>query len=121
MSDPTRIMMLVLNLNVGGQERMLLELSRTLDPERFRPLICCLEERGTLAEAAEDSGIEVLALDKSPGISLATVRRLRAIVRERQIALIHSHNNPGLIYGALTSACSTTRHVHTKHGVSASA
>lgn len=117
MSGPVPIMMLVLNLEVGGQERMLLELTRSLNPNSFKALICCLEGRGRLADQAEAAGIEVLALNKPGGFSLATVHRLRTLVRERNIALIHSHNNPGLIYGGLTVCGTSVKHVHTKHGV----
>ncbi|MEM1433803.1 MAG: glycosyltransferase [Pseudomonadota bacterium] len=117
MTDPVPMMMLVLNLDVGGQERMLIELSRALDADRFRPLICCLEGRGVLAATAEAAGLEVLALEKPEGFSLRTAGQLRTLIRSRGIRLVHSHNNPGLLYGALSTAGSTVVHVHTKHGV----
>ncbi|MEM9742743.1 MAG: glycosyltransferase [Pseudomonadota bacterium] len=117
MSQPINLLMLVLNLDVGGQERMLIELATGLQSTEYRPMICCLETRGELASVAESNGIEVLALERRSGRSLGAVRQLRKLLRSRKVGLLHSHNEPALLFGAAATAATRVKHVHTKHGM----
>lgn len=117
MKDRVDIMMLVLNLDIGGQEQMIKELCKGLQRTRFVPHVVCLDQVGQLAQELESESISVVGLQKGPGIKLGVVSQLRSFIAAKNIQLIHSHNNPGLLYGAMASLLSGIPHLYTKHGI----
>jgi glycosyltransferase involved in cell wall biosynthesis len=54
---PTRILYVIINLEVGGTEKQLVELVRGLDPVKFEPHVCCLRGGGPLVAEMERMGI----------------------------------------------------------------
>src|SRR5689334_1161719 len=79
---PLAVTHVVLSLDVGGLERIVINLlreGRTLDQ---RVSVICLERRGALAEAAEEAGASVLCMDKKPGIQLGVKKKIVAALRE---------------------------------------
>jgi len=87
-----------------GADRQLLALAAGLDRDRFTP-VAVLPERGELAEALEDAGVEAAVA----GFSIlrraelgpraawrllrADVRELEALARARDVALVHSNTS----------------------------
>ncbi len=57
------VMFVIESLNIGGAEVYLDKLLRHLDRKRFRPFVCCLVEKGSLAGSLEAIGIPVVTLD----------------------------------------------------------
>ena len=53
---PIRVMYLVSTLHYGGAERQTVELAGRLDPARFSPILCSLDERVALAQEGPDRG-----------------------------------------------------------------
>lgn len=113
---PKNLLFVVLSLNVGGLERMVIELIQGLHRKRHKIVICCLEEPGSLAHHLVDLGIEVIHLSKPPGIKLAVAWKIAALARARAIHLIHTHNSGPHFYGALAARLTARPVVHTKHG-----
>src|SRR5215510_8892797 len=87
-------------LDMGGQEKLLVELARHADRDRFDLRFVSLTTRGSLADEIEDEGWPVdhwnLQLGFWPGLILKLAHWLR---RER-IDVVHTHNNRPLIYAA---------------------
>lgn len=112
------ILFVVRKLDVGGMERLVIDLIKALDRKQYTPIVCTIESAGQLAPLLEESGIELIALNKLGGISVASILALREIIRSRQIDLIHSHNNTGHFYGALANRLLLKPKplLHTKHG-----
>lgn len=100
MTARSGIIQVVLSLEVGGTERLVLELARRLSD--LGPMsIVCLDEPGRLAEEARGRGIDVTALGRRPGFDLKLGRRLARLARERGAGLLHCHQYSPFIYGAL--------------------
>ncbi len=116
--NPTvRILQLVATLDIGGLERLAVDLARQHLKAGYETSICCMRHRGPLASAAEDHGIRVEAFDKrrgfSPGFTLRLARRLRA----RRIDVLHTHNALVHHYGALAARLAGVPVVvNTRHG-----
>ena len=53
-------MQVTFGMVIGGLERVIMELCRSLDPLRFRLSICCIGTRGPLADIMAAEGIPVL-------------------------------------------------------------
>lgn len=105
-----------LGLDVGGQERLLVEFARHADRRRFDLVFVSLTSRGRLAPQLEALGWPVLALDTPPGLRPSLVLRLSRLFREQAIDVVHTHDDKPLVYGALAARLAhVSRIVHTHH------
>jgi glycosyltransferase involved in cell wall biosynthesis len=105
-------------LEIGGAERVIANLVRNIDPERFSVTICHLNERGVIGDELLRSGFRVLGIRRheDPVRRYFTFLGLREVVRDNNIHLLHSHTTYSL---ADSCMCSMTmrgiRTVHTFH------
>jgi glycosyltransferase involved in cell wall biosynthesis len=76
----TRILYFIGTLDLGGAERQLVELASHLD-RRFSPAVCCLFQRGALADELQRAGVPVFSAD------LTSVRDKRGL--SRAVAVLH--------------------------------
>ena len=102
MNPPIRILHTVYSLDPGGMENGIVNVANRLDPGRFRVAVCCLERRGAFADRLPSS-VEVSAIGRQPGFSLAIVRALRREIARLRPDVIHSHNLGPLIYSGLAT------------------
>ena len=114
-----RVAHVVLSLNVGGLERNVINQVREGQAIGQSVSVICLEGPGVLAEQVETLGGRLISLEKPPGIRLSLFRRLRAILRDLDPDIVHTHQIGTLFYAgpAVASLWSVrTRVVHTEHG-----
>lgn len=112
-----RIMYIIPSLNVGGREKVLINLIKHLDWSRFLPIVCCLREKGVLAESLLNLGIEVIAMGKKDRIEPGLCLRLASIFRKYRPQIVHVHNPGGLIYGFIAAKLARVPVIiNTEHG-----
>jgi glycosyltransferase involved in cell wall biosynthesis len=112
-----RIVQLVESLELGGLERMALDLARALKAEGHQVSIWCLFHRGFLAAEAEASGIRVDAFGKPPGFSGRTLLKLALRLRRERPDILQTHNLGTHVYGAPAAALAGVgATVSTRHG-----
>jgi glycosyltransferase involved in cell wall biosynthesis len=112
-----RVAHVTLGLDVGGQEKLLVEFARHADRSRFDLLFVSLTTRGTLAADIEACGWPVVALEEPAGLRPGMVLRLAGLFRRKRVAVVHTHDDKPLIYApfaARMAGVSTV--VHTRHG-----
>lgn len=116
-----RIVQLVENLEVGGVERLIVDLARAQKVDGHEPSVYCLLEPGALAEELQASGIRVTAFHKRPGFSMKTLRSLVRSLRHDAPEILHTHN-PGVHhYGAVAGRMAGVPVVmNTRHGTATS-
>ncbi len=89
-----KILYLITDLNIGGTEKMLYELIKRLDRNKFDPVVCGLKSHGYYAEKIENRGISLITLNIDKGISLLNnflaIFCLVKIIREEKIKLLHT-------------------------------
>jgi sugar transferase (PEP-CTERM/EpsH1 system associated) len=119
---PVKVVHVVLGLDIGGLERVVLGLIARLDRRRFAPLVCALDRAGELSWELDRMGVPLVVMPRRRGLDPALVWQLsRTLTRERA-AIVHTHNPTPHLYGALASALARRsrspwpRVVHTKHG-----
>jgi glycosyltransferase involved in cell wall biosynthesis len=111
-----RVVHVTRGLEVGGQERLLLEFARHADSARFDLSVIVLGQRGSLTDGIERCGCPVIALDEPPGLRPRLVWRLAQQFRRLGADVVHTHDDGPLIYGALAGRLSgTPRIIHTQH------
>ena len=116
------ITMVTLNLQVGGLERIVVDMTLALAEQGHQMSVVALRGGGPLEKPLTSAGIEVHLLECGDGIKLEYLRRLRATLKKLGPDLVHSHGEAALFYcGAnrlLSLAGLTTKfaHVHSRHG-----
>src|SRR4051794_1967822 len=90
---------LVLSLDPGGLERVVLSLVHQGVRLGQRVSVICVERPGTLAGQVEAAGATVYCADKLPGLRWATVARLQRLLERIQPDVVHTHQVGALFYG----------------------
>jgi glycosyltransferase involved in cell wall biosynthesis len=98
------VLYVIWSLQMGGAERVVADLARHLDRRLFRPLVCCLNFKGRLAEALEAEGVPVFALDKRPKLDLRVLVRLVRLMRRERVDVVHTHLWTSAFWGRLAGA-----------------
>jgi len=81
----------VQSLDVGGLERIVVDLTEIGIRRGHRVSVICLERPGTLAPMIESAGGRVLSLDKPPGRTPELTGKAAALLRELQPDIRHTH------------------------------
>lgn len=116
MNAPVSVYQIVLRLGCGGLEKVVVHLARSLDSDRYRVTVCCLEDPGELAAELDGSGIPVIALGKR-GFDPTALSRLAARLRREQVRIVHTHNPGAHFYGVSAArVAGIPAVIHTRHG-----
>lgn len=116
-SPSPSVVHVVLSLDVGGLERVVLDLIRDGGHLGQRVSVLCLERPGTLAGQAEAMGSRVVSAGKRPGLRPGVVRRVAKLLCEVGPDVIHTHQVGALAYaGPAARLAGGMPVVHTEHG-----
>jgi sugar transferase (PEP-CTERM/EpsH1 system associated) len=112
-----RVVHVVLQLNVGGMEKLLVEFARHADRNRIDLQFLCLGARGRLAEEIEACDWPVTSLEVPPGFRPGLVLKLAQLFRRWRADVVHTHNSKPMIYAAPAARLAGVAQViHTRHG-----
>jgi glycosyltransferase involved in cell wall biosynthesis len=107
----------LLRLDVGGLERVVLDLVRESQRDGHRVSVLCLERPGALAGTAERLGARVVSVGKRPGFRPGMVPRIAGRLRELRPDVVHTHQVGALLYaGPAARWAGVPVVVHTEHG-----
>lgn len=110
-----RILHGILSLDVGGLERIVLDLARRGIGRGHTVMALCLEQPGTLAGQLEAMGIAVMSLNKAPGITPELVDKIECVLADFKPDVIHTHQVGPLWYIGRAAARLGIPIVHTEH------
>jgi len=111
-----RVLQVVLSLNPGGTERLVVELARRLQ-DRAPAMVCCLDNAGAWARELEPHGIEVVALERGSGFRPMLGRCVADLARRHDATVIHAHHYSPFVYSCLSRVWRPgSRVVFTEHG-----
>jgi glycosyltransferase involved in cell wall biosynthesis len=114
----TNVLLLIPALHIGGAERVVASLCKSLDRSRFNVTVCHIKTRGSIGEELVEAGFEVVGIPKPrfPFEAYLSGLKIRRIVRERAIDLIHSHCGEALVDASLCRMLTPgVKLVHTFH------
>ena len=112
------LLILVAGLNIGGAEVVIKHLVYAIDRNRFNVTICCIKTLGVIGEKLRQDGFDVVVLNAEgkSGTDYLTFVKLRRLIRNRRIDVVHSHTTDALADAAM---CRLTmprlKLVHTFH------
>ena len=98
-----RIAQLVNNLDMGGLERLAVDLALCQVADGHDAFIYCLTHPGRLANEAAALGITVRSFGKTAGPQLTTVWKIARQLRDDRISVLHMHNHLVNHYGVVAS------------------
>lgn len=114
---PLRIMHVVLQLDTGGMEKLLVEFARHADSDKYDLRFLCISSRGRLADDIEAQGWPVTSMDEPAGLRLGMVRRMARIFRHWGVDVVHTHNTKPFLYAAPAARMARVPGlIQTRHG-----
>lgn len=111
---PISVMQLVYSLQIGGSEKLALDISSHLNPARFAPSMCALDLDGDLAQELTQLGIPHFVAHRR-GVEPAVMGRLYRLFRDNRVDVVHTHHFAQLFYAALPARAAGARIIHTEH------
>ncbi len=112
------VLYVIWSLGLGGAEQVIINLIKGIDKDKFQPFVCCLNDKGPFAGELEQLGVKIFALHKKPGADLATIGKIKKILKEKHIDIIHPHLWGANFWGRLAAkAAGTKTVVITEHNV----
>lgn len=99
----------------GGAERVINNLAASLDPKRYRPVLC-LFRSGWLQERSESRGIRTFIIPTHGIADWRWAFQFRRLLRQERVDLIHAHEFDANVQGAFVAAMSRIPLVATVHG-----
>jgi len=100
------IMQIVHDLNFGGMQRVVVDLCRNLNPDKFNLSVCCLEELGPNAKEIENREIPVFLVKKKIGFDYTLPVRLRKLFLSQNVHIVHTHGINPFFYGTIAAKLS---------------
>ena len=85
-----KIFYVITGLHVGGAEKLLLDITRSLDRKKFTPVVATLVG-GKLIPDFEKAGIRVYNIDMRHKLDVGAFFRLKNIIEEESPDIIHTH------------------------------
>lgn len=119
MTDKAHIVHVLSSFDLGGQERVALDLAAGQRTAGYRVTAVSLAPPpdGPLAAAFAAAGAEVAHVSRPrPGVDPGLWLRLRRWLKDHGADLVHTHNRMPLIYAAPAAWLCGLPVVHTKHG-----
>ena len=112
-----RVLMVNSTLHIGGAEQVAANLTKHMDRRQFDVTACFLKENGIVGKQMLEAGVDLIPIPGYRGKKdYFTALKLRRLIKQRRIQLLHSHDIHGLMDAAF---CRLTvpglRHVHTFH------
>ena len=111
MSDLVNVLMTNDSLNVGGAERVAVDIANTLDRSRFEVSFCSTRVDGPLRTQLHDD-VTVDVLHRRATWDLPKLLDFARLVRERDIQLVHSHGRGTMKFVAMARALGL---IHCRH------
>jgi sugar transferase (PEP-CTERM/EpsH1 system associated) len=104
------------DLDLGGRERVIVELCNELFDLGYSPFICCLKNSGEWAKKLK-GGIKIFELHKKNHLDLSIIKPLRDYLLKLKIEIVHAHNPGTLFYGLIAAKYAGIQSIiDTEHG-----
>jgi glycosyltransferase involved in cell wall biosynthesis len=112
-----KIVQLLPSLDLGGMERLAVDLARQQKAEGHEPSIYCTSHPGLFATEAEAAGVPVHSFGKTTGFSLRLIHDLASRLGVDRPHVLHAHNALVLHYAIVAARLARVPVVvNTRHG-----
>jgi sugar transferase (PEP-CTERM/EpsH1 system associated) len=117
MNRPIRIAHVVYKLDVGGLERVVINLMKHLPRGDYDASLYCLKEGGNLADELENDGYRVHYMYKKDRVDYTLFFRIAKLFKREGVEVVHCHNIGAVLYGSVGAKLARTAGtLYTAHG-----
>lgn len=111
------LMHTALDLDIGGLQRLIADITPAMNRERFNIEVCCFNRLGCFADQLQEEGVGVTLLQKNQDhFDTAYPFRLAAFLRSKKVDIIHMHSG-SFFFGSLAATMAMIpASVYTEHG-----
>lgn len=112
--DKIRVMQLIDTLDMGGAERVAVNIANALPPDRYESFLCTTRREGPLKELIGDH-VGFINLNRRWRFDYHAIRRLRNFVRANEIQILHAHSTSILLANLacmVMPSCAFIWHIH---------
>lgn len=111
-----RLMQITHDLAIGGLQRVVVNICRTIDRTRFDVQVLCLRSLGPFAADVERLGIPVQLIPQTGRTDYLSFLKVARALRRGRIQVIHTHNTQPFVDGTLGALLAGVKTiVHTDH------
>jgi sugar transferase (PEP-CTERM/EpsH1 system associated) len=114
--DAPLVAHLIYRLDFGGLENLLVERINRMPAHAYRHAVICLTDHTDFARRISKPGVELYALHKQPGLSLATHVALFKLLRRLRPAILHTYNLAAVEYAPVALLAGVPARVNGMHG-----
>jgi len=112
-----RILFVMLQLDAGGSERVVFDLARSLDPEKFEVFVAAFKG-GVLAPQLKNICNELIYVEKKQGLDISAMFKLANIVKSYRIDVVNAHHYMPCFYSFFgTKVINHKKLIYTEHSV----
>jgi len=102
--QPINILHIISKLPVGGVENQLLLVLKKYNRNKLSPLVCSLSDKGAIGQEIENTGTEVLSLNKlKHTFDWTIVKDIHDLIKKRNIKIVRTHQYHANLYGRLAA------------------
>ena len=106
-----------LTLNIGGMEKVGIDLIDNLDSDLYENHVICLKELGVLGTRFKQRSTNVISLGSNGGFSFSVISQLIDYFRANNIQIVHKNNSATHFWGGLDEAiCGVKARIYTNRG-----
>jgi len=97
------VLLVASSLWMGGAEMVVRHLAETIDRSRFNVTVCHLKQRGIVGDQIASLGIDIVGAggETPPKVDYFTALKLLRVIRDRRIAVVHTHMTHALVDAAV--------------------
>jgi sugar transferase (PEP-CTERM/EpsH1 system associated) len=111
---------LIYKLDVGGLETLLVECINRMPADKYRHAVVCLTDYTEFAKKISNPDVQIIALNKAPGLGLATHVEIWKLFRRLRPSVLHTYNLSAIEYTLAATIAGVPVRVHAEHGRDAS-
>lgn len=113
-----KIVHVIGRLTYGGAEKLVLDLCRNIDQEKFSVSVAVLQADNPLAQQFISAGIEVEFFEKEKSWDFSIIKKLADYLKEKKPDIVHTHLFAGDFFGYLAVRLAKIKIiVSTKHDI----
>jgi len=113
----TNILYIIEEFVLGGAERVVADQALNIDKEKFNVTVCCLRKKGEFAHLLQEKGVRIIELGKKPGVDFSIIPKVKRVIKENHIQLVHTHLWVANFWGRIAAILSGVPVVITEHNV----
>ncbi|HYE73816.1 MAG TPA: glycosyltransferase [Blastocatellia bacterium] len=114
-SRPLNVMQVTWSLVAGGAEVYALTIASGLNKQKYRGMMCAIDQGGALENEMRQGGIPYFLMHRRPGIQFSLLWRMYRLFRTHQSDVVQTHGFNQILYSALGAKLAGARLIHTEH------